>query len=96
MIEKAKPTLVARIAQTKQKYFKRKKSSHDKHLRLMTGKSLIMSFVLNVAFYGAEAWNIHKDDERKIEAFEIECRRRTMKIARTDKVRNEDSIPKNE
>lgn len=35
----------------------------------MMGKSLIMSFVLNVAFYGVKTWNSLKDDE--IDAFEI-------------------------
>lgn len=48
------------------------------------------SFVWSVALYGAETWTIIKADKAKIEAFEVWCWRRVLKISWTDKMKNDE------
>jgi len=43
----------------------------------------------NNVTYGAEAWTLSKDLRGNIEAFEMQCYRRSMKISCRDHVMNE-------
>ena len=55
-------------------------------------KRMAKSLVWSVALYGAETWTLRKQDERRIEAFEMWMWRRMEKISWTDKVRNEEVL----
>jgi len=50
---------------------------------------LIQSLVWPILTYGAEAWTLSKDLRYIIEAFEIQCYRRSMKISYIEHVTNE-------
>ena len=53
---------------------------------------LIQSLVWPILTYGAEAWTLSKDLRCSIEAFEMQCYRRSMKISYTEHVRNEEVL----
>lgn len=81
----------SRIAQAKQAFYKKKHLLTANTVSLNTRKNLIKSFVWIIAlYYGAETWTILKAERKKIEAFETWCWRRALKIAWTEKVRNEE------
>jgi hypothetical protein len=44
---------------------------------------------LDVALYGSETWTLRKNEERVVNAFEIWCWRRMLKIKRTNKINDE-------
>jgi endonuclease/exonuclease/phosphatase family metal-dependent hydrolase len=55
---------------------------------------LTKCFVWSVLLYGMEAWSINKSMEKKLEAFEMWCYRRMLRISWKDKIKNEDVIKK--
>jgi hypothetical protein len=61
--------------------------SHD--LTTATKIKLWKTLVWPVAIYGCESWTLRKEEERRIEAFEMKCLRLIMKISWTEKRTNE-------
>ena len=55
---------------------------------------LIQTLVWPIVTYGAEAWTLTKDLRGNIEAFEMQCYRRSMKISYRDHVPNETVLEK--
>ncbi|KAI5644176.1 reverse transcriptase (RNA-dependent DNA polymerase) domain-containing protein [Phthorimaea operculella] len=51
-------------------------------------KKLIKTYIWSVALYGSESWNITKKDKDHLEAFEMWCWRRMLKISWREKVTN--------
>ena len=51
-------------------------------------KKLINSCIWSVALYGSERWTLGKNEERAINASEIRCWRRMLKIKWTDRIMN--------
>lgn len=51
-------------------------------------KQLVKSLVWSVCLYGSEAWTVNKCDRKRIEALEMWCWRKMMKIKWTDRVSN--------
>ena len=49
---------------------------------------LVRSLVFPVVLYGCEGWTTTKADRRKLDAFELWCWRRVLKIPWTDRVTN--------
>ena len=47
-----------------------------------------------VALYGAETWTLRKEDEKRLEAFEMCVWRAMEKVKRVDKVRNDEVLRK--
>ena len=45
-----------------------------------------------MALYGAQTWTLRATDQKRLESFEMYCRRRMEKISWTDHVRNEDVL----
>jgi hypothetical protein len=62
----------------------------SKGIRLESREQYVKTFVWAAAFYRLEAWTIRKTDQKRIEAFETWCWRRTLQIKWTEKVRNEE------
>ena len=58
-------------------------------IRISTKLRLIKALVWPVATYGCESWTIKKADEDRINAFEMKCLRRVLRIAWTEKRTNE-------
>jgi hypothetical protein len=50
------------------------------NLSLEIKKKLIKSCICSVALYGSETWNLRKNEERVVNAFETRCWRRMLKI----------------
>ncbi len=80
-----------RIALGKEAFNQRKQllcSKLDKDLR----KKLARCFVWNVALYGAETWTMKREDEKRLEAFEMWVWRRMERISWMDRVTNEEVL----
>src|SRR6218665_1621952 len=58
-------------------------------IKLTTKVRLMKASVWPVATYRCESWTIKKRDERRIEAFEMKCIRRILRVSWTQKKTNE-------
>ncbi|KAJ4441426.1 hypothetical protein ANN_11281 [Periplaneta americana] len=56
----------------------------EKELR----KRLVKCFVWSVALYGERTWTLRRNEEKRIEAFEMWMWRRTVRVKWTDRIRN--------
>ena len=50
-------------------------------ISFQTKYKLYRSLVVSILLYGCEAWTLHADTERRIQAFEYKCWRRLLKIS---------------
>ena len=55
-------------------------------------KRLVKSLIWSVALYGAETWTLRKEDERRLEAFEMWVWRRMEKVKWTERRRNDEVL----
>jgi len=55
----------------------------------ITKLRLMKALVWPVALYGCESWTVKKSDEERINAFEMKCLRRVLRVAWTEKRTNE-------
>ena len=78
-----------RIAIAKNAFTKIKAMVTNRAISINLRKRFIKAYVWSTLTYGCEAWTINKEMERKIEAAEMWCYRRMMKIAWTERVSNE-------
>ena len=81
----------SRLAQARNAFLKKRdllRSSIDLNVR----KSFLKVFVWSVALYGSETWTISPVEKRRIEAFEMWCYRRMLKVRWVDKVLNEEVL----
>src|SRR6218665_3818237 len=60
--------------------------SHD--IKVTTKTELLRTLVWPVAIYGCKGWTTRKDEERRLEAFEMKCLRMIMQISWTEKRTN--------
>ena len=82
----------SRIAQAKAAFNSKKGLLTSNAVKLSTRKHLLRMFVWSVLLYGSESWTIGEVDRRKLEAFEMWCYRRMLKIRWVDKVTNEEVL----
>ena len=61
----------------------------DKAISKETKKRPLQSLVFSIATYGSECWVLKTSDKKRIEAFELWCFRRLLRISWTDKKTNE-------
>ncbi len=61
----------------------------NKDVTVSTKKRLVQALIWPVATYGCEAWTLKKEDEKRIEAFEMKCYRRMLRIPWIAKMSNE-------
>ena len=52
----------------------------SRDITLQTKVHLIKAMVFPVVTYGCESWTIKKAEHRRIDAFELRCRRRLLRI----------------
>ena len=61
----------------------------DKSINVTTKKRLLHTLVFSIASYGSECWVLKNIDKKKIEAFELWCYCRLLRISWTEKKTNE-------
>lgn len=88
---RSKEDIKSRIAQAK-KSFHNKRDLLVSQIDLGLRKKLLKSYVWSTALYGCETWTVGKPEMKKLEAFEMWCYRRMLKIRWTDMVRNEEVL----
>ena len=60
----------------------------DRAISVTTKVRLVKPLVFPVMMYGCESWTIRKSERRKIDAFELWCRRRLLRIPWTERRTN--------
>lgn len=86
---KSKRDIQSRICQAKIAFNKKKRLFTSNNLNITLRKKLLKTFVWSVMLYGSETWTMGKPEHQKIEAFEMWCYRRMLKISWVEKVTNE-------
>lgn len=88
---RSREDIKSRIAQAK-KAFMKKRDLLESKINLGVRKKLLKTLIWSIALYGCETWTVGGPEKKRIEAFEMWCYRRMMKIRWSDKVRNEDVL----
>ena len=65
----------------------------SRHITLPTKVHLVKAMVFPVVMYGCESWTVKKSEHRRIDAFELWCWRRLLRVPWTER-RSNQSIPK--
>ena len=68
--------------------YNRKRSIFCGSLEKELRKRLVKWFVWSVVLYGAETWTLRRDEEKRLEAFEMWVWRRMERVKWTDKIKN--------
>ena len=61
----------------------------SRHITLPTKVCLVKAMVFPVVMYGSESWTIKKAEHRKIDAFELWCWRRPLRVSWTTRRSNQ-------
>ena len=75
-----------RIARAKNHFYKLGRFLTNKKINIMTRKRIVDCYVHSTLMYGAETWTITKDPSKRLEAFEMWCYRRLLKLSWTRKI----------
>ena len=89
---KNKSEIVKRICQAKIAFNNKKTIFTSKNISLKTRKNLLKTYVWSIALYGCETWTITMEERRRLEAFELWCYRRMLRISWMDRVTNEEVL----
>ena len=65
----------------------------SRDITLPTKVRLVKSMVFPVVMYGCKSWTVEKAEHRRIDAFELWCWRRLLRVPWTER-RSNQSIPK--
>ena len=77
----------------KESYDQPRQHIKSRHITLPTKVCLVKAMVFPVVMYGCESWIIKKAERRRIDAFELWCWRRLLRVPWTAR-RSNQSIPK--
>ena len=61
----------------------------SRHITLPTKVRLVKAMVFPVAMYGCESWTVKKAERRRIDAFEVWCWRRLLRVPWTARISNQ-------
>ena len=61
----------------------------SRDITLSTKARLVMAMVFPVVMYGCESWTIKKDECQRIDAFELRCWRRLLRVPSTGRRSNQ-------
>ena len=78
-----------RIGIAKSAFEKMRKLVTNRHIRIETRMRAIKAYIWSTLLYGCESWTIGKDMEKRLEAFEVWCWRRMMRVSWTERRTNE-------
>src|SRR5688572_31254655 len=62
------------------------------NIRLSTKLKILNSYVFSIASYGCESWTWNKKMRQKVDALEMWCYRKILKISFRDRIRNRDVL----
>ena len=79
-----------RIEIARTNFMKMKEVLTSKKLSMVTRKKLLYCYVISTLMYAAETWIINVADMKKIEAFEMWCLRKMLKVSYTEHRTNEE------
>ena len=77
------------IASGKESYDKPRQYIKKKDITLPTKVCLVKTMVFPVVMYGCENWTIHKAEGQRIDAFELWCWRRLLRVPWTARITNQ-------
>ena len=61
----------------------------SRHITLPTKVRLVKAMVFPVVLYGCESWTVRKAEHRKIDAFELWCWKRLLRVLWTARISNQ-------
>ena len=64
----------------------------SRDITLPTRVHLVKAIVFPVVMYGCESWTVKKGEHQKIDAFELWCRRRLLRVPWTTRRSNESNL----
>ena len=76
----------------KKTFSKMNKMLTNSHISIQCRKRAVKTYIWSGLLYGSEAWTINKDSQRKLEAMEMWCWRRVLKIPWTAMKTNEEVL----
>ena len=77
------------LAPQKESYDKPRQHIKSRDIILLTKVHIIKAMVFLVIIYGCESWSIKKAELQKIEAFELWCWRRLLRVPWTARTSNQ-------
>ena len=61
----------------------------SRYITLLTKVCLVKAMLFPVVMYGCESWTVKKAESRRIDAFELQCWRRLLRVPWTARRSNE-------
>ena len=92
--EGSKPEILTRIAQTTTALTRLKPVWNDRNISLNSKIGLIRSLVTSIFLYACESWTLTAELYRRIQALEMRCYRKILRISYKDHVTNEEVCAK--
>ena len=87
--EGSKPEILARIAQTTAALTRLKPLWNDRNITVSSKIRLMRSLVMSIFLYACETWTLSADLQKRIQAMEMRCFRKILRISYKDHVTNE-------
>ena len=87
--EGSKPEILARSAQTTAALTRLKPLWNDINITVSSKIRLMRSLVMSIFLYASETWTLSADLQKRIQAMEIRCFRKILRISFKDHVTNE-------
>ena len=88
--EGSKPEILSRIAQTTAAWTRLKPVWNDKSISLSSTIHLMRSLVTSIFLYACGSWTLTAELQRIIQAMEMRCYRKILRISYKDHVTNEE------
>ena len=89
---RSKKEIISRIAQAKRAFIQKRDLLTAGNLNMEVRKQFIRTYIWSMFLYGSEAWTMTAAEKARIEAFEMWCDRRMMRIKWIDRVSNEEVL----
>ena len=84
--------MVIAVMKLKDAYSLKEKLSPSRDITLPRKVSLVRAMVFPVVMYGCESWTVKKAEHRRIDAFELWCWRRLLRVPWTAKRSNQSTL----
>ena len=88
--EGSKPEILSRIAQTTAALTRLKPVWNDRSISLSSKMQLMCFLVTSIFLYACESWTLTAELQRRIQAMEMSCYRKILRISYKDHVTNEE------
>ena len=92
--EGSKPEILSRIAQTTAALTRLKPVWNDRSISFCSKIRLMRSLVTSIFLYACESWTLTAVLQRRIQAMEMRCYRKILRISYKDHVTNRQSVPR--